>query len=81
MKVDSNTKGNMYWFMFKVTNFKVGQSYRFNILNFTRSMESFYSKKMNIVIRSEDTNQHISTPDYINEDSWRYNECTNISFG
>ena len=24
MKVDANTRGNTYWFMFKVTNFKVG---------------------------------------------------------
>jgi hypothetical protein len=44
MKVDSNTKGNTYWFMFKVTNFKVGQKYSFYILNFTRSrsLEKFY---------------------------------------
>lgn len=24
MKVDTNTRGNTYWFMFKVSNFKIG---------------------------------------------------------
>jgi len=53
MKVDSNTKGNTYWFMFKVTNFRVGQKYTFNILNFTRSLEKFYKDKMNILTKAE----------------------------
>ena len=52
MKVDSNTKGNTYWFMFKVTNFRVGMRYKFNILNFTRSIEKFYKEKMNIVTKA-----------------------------
>ena len=39
MKVDTNTRGNTHWFYFKVTNFIAGEmTYRFNILNFTRSM-------------------------------------------
>lgn len=42
MKVDSNTRGNTYWFHFKVQNFRVGQRYTFNLFNFTRSMEKFY---------------------------------------
>ena len=53
MKVDSNTRGNTYWFMFKVTNFIVGKTYTFNILNFTRSLEKFYREKMNIVTKTE----------------------------
>lgn len=53
MKVDTNTKGNTYWFMFKVSDFMVGIRYRFNILNFSRNCEKFYSQGMNIVTKSE----------------------------
>ena len=53
MKVDSNSRGNSYWFYFKVTNFIIGIKYKFNILNFTRSLENFYQNGMNIVVRSE----------------------------
>ena len=61
MKVDSNTKGNTYWFMFKVTNFIVGQTYTFHILNFTRSIEKFYKDKMNIVTKAVNGNPHASS--------------------
>ena len=81
MKVDSNTKGNMYWFMFKVANFRIGQTYRFNILNFTRSFQAFYTNKMNVVTRAEPQESHISTPNYGGKDEWRHDMCTNISFG
>ena len=53
MKVDTNTKGNTYWFMFKVKNFRVGKKYTFNILNFTRNMDCFYRHRMNIITRAE----------------------------
>lgn len=53
MKVDSNTRGYTYWFMFKVSDFRVGQTYRFNILNFTRDLAKFYSKGMNLVTKVE----------------------------
>jgi hypothetical protein len=49
MKVDTNTRGNTYWFYFKVSNFIIGMKYKFNILNFTRSLENFYQQGMNIV--------------------------------
>jgi hypothetical protein len=42
MRVDTNTRGNTYWFMFKVSNFRVGCTYKFNILNFTRNLDLFY---------------------------------------
>jgi len=42
MKVDTNTRGNTYWFMFKVNDFVVGQRYKFNIFNFTRNLDAFY---------------------------------------
>tara|TARA_B110000285_G_C15081788_1_gene593912 strand:- start:978 stop:1463 length:486 start_codon:yes stop_codon:yes gene_type:complete len=53
LKVDSNTRGNTYWFYFSVQGFKVGQRYTFNIYNFTRSMEKFYKDGMNVLTRSE----------------------------
>ena len=51
MKVDSNTKGNMYWFNYRVQNFRVGVRYTFNIYNFTRSMDKFYKDGMNIAVK------------------------------
>lgn len=54
MKVDTNTRGNTHWFHFKVTNFIAGDMiYRFNILNFTRSMSQFYQNGMNVIKRAE----------------------------
>ena len=64
MKVDTNTKGNTYWFMYKVNNFKIGTTARFNILNFTRSMEGFYRDGMNVVTRAEKQDCEIATPEY-----------------
>ena len=43
MKVDTNTRGNTYWFMFKVSDFAVNQKYKFNIMNFSRNMDKFYN--------------------------------------
>lgn len=56
MKVDTNTKGNTYWFMFKVSDFMVGIRYRFNVLNFSRNMDLFYNNGMNVVIKKEKKN-------------------------
>ena len=53
MKVDTNTKGNTYWFMFKVNEFLQGAKYKFNIMNFTRNVEKFYSSGMNICTKIE----------------------------
>jgi hypothetical protein len=53
MKVDTNTKGNTYWFMFKVSEFLQGAKYKFNIMNFTRNVEKFYSSGMNICTKIE----------------------------
>jgi hypothetical protein len=53
MKVDTNTKGNTYWFMFKVNEFQVGSRYKFNIMNFSRNLEKFYSSGMNVCTKSE----------------------------
>ena len=36
MRVDSNTKGHVTWFFFKVTNFKE-EMVTFNIINFQKS--------------------------------------------
>ena len=56
MKVDTNTKGNTYWFMFKVSNFIVGQKYKFNVMNFTRNVEIFYNNGMNVLTKVEGKN-------------------------
>jgi hypothetical protein len=53
LKVDSNTRGNTYWFYFGVQNFRVGQRYTFNIFNFTRSMDRFYKDGMNVLVKTE----------------------------
>jgi hypothetical protein len=53
MKVDSNTKGNTYWFYFSVQDFRIGVTYTFNIYNFTRSMEKFYREGMNVCVKSQ----------------------------
>jgi len=60
MKVDSNTRGNTYWFYFKVQNFRVGVKYVFNLYNFTRSIEKFYKDGMNIVVKSTQLDSSIS---------------------
>lgn len=53
MKVDSNTKGNTYWFYFAVEGFRSNVRYTFNIFNFTRSMEKFYREGMNVLTKAE----------------------------
>ena len=90
MKVDSNTKGNTYWFMFKVSNFRIGVRYTFNILNFTRSIDKFYNKeKMNIVLKQESNRIDLSelgiSPQRSSDNSemkndWEYGLCENILF-
>ena len=93
MKVDTNTRGNTYWFMFKVKNFRVNQKYTFTIMNFTRSMDTFYSQRMNIVTKAEkipslnmnDINSNSCTssnPTTENTENaeWRYNTCHNINW-
>ena len=57
MKVDSNTRGYTYWFIFKVSDFRVGKTYRFNILNFTRDLDKFYIKGMNLVTKFQTKQQ------------------------
>mmetsp|Transcript_5071 Transcript_5071/g.7656 ORF Transcript_5071/g.7656 Transcript_5071/m.7656 type:complete len:216 (+) Transcript_5071:1461-2108(+) len=64
MKVDSNTKGNTYWFCFRVQNFRVGVRYTFNIFNFTRSIEKFYRDGMNVVIKSTKLENESSKVDH-----------------
>ena len=37
-KVDTNTKGNTYWFYFKVLNWRPGSTVTFNVLNIARDL-------------------------------------------
>ena len=55
-KSDTNTKGNTYWFYFKVNNWKPKTKVTFNLLNVARDLLPFYSKGMNIWTRTESTN-------------------------
>lgn len=55
-KSDTNTKGNTYWFYFKVLNWKPEASARFNILNVARDLNPFFNKGMQIWTRTESTN-------------------------
>lgn len=87
MKVDTNTRGNTYWFMFKVTDFQIGIKYKFNVLNFTRNCEKFYSQGMNIVTKAEKrykrpgSKQGGTEDEAPQEDSeWRYNTCESVVF-
>lgn len=61
MKVDTNTRGNSYWFYFKVTNFRVGQRYSFNVYNFTRSMDKFYQQGMNVLTKAESEDSRMNS--------------------
>ena len=86
MKVDSNTRGYTYWFMFKVSDFRVGQTYRFNILNFTRDLAKFYSKGMNLVTKVERKSpstaekEHEDDKEVPEENPWRYGRCKHVEF-
>jgi hypothetical protein len=37
MRVDSNTRGHLHWYYFKVMDLVPGQPYRFNICNFQKA--------------------------------------------
>lgn len=52
-KVDTNTRGNTYWFYFKVLNWVPKSQATFNLLNVARDLAPFYTKGMNIWTRTE----------------------------
>ena len=51
MRVDSNTKGHLQWFNFKVSNFKADTVYKFNICNFQKG-KILYNRGMRPYMRS-----------------------------
>ena len=55
-KTDTNTKGNTYWFYFKVLNWKPKAKAVFNLLNVARDLNPFYNRGMQIWTRTESTN-------------------------
>jgi hypothetical protein len=71
MKVDTNTKGNSFWFYFKVSNLRENQCVKFNILNFSRDIKYFYERGMSIMTKI-DNNESNS--------NWENNLCHNIEF-
>lgn len=55
-KVDTNTKGNTYWFYFKVLNWTPKAQATFNILNVARDLAPFYNRGLQVWSRCESTN-------------------------
>ena len=45
MRVDSNTKGHLHWYNFKVKNLQTDKSYKITICNFQKG-KSLYSRGM-----------------------------------
>lgn len=45
MRVDSNTRGHLQWYYFKVSNLQKGDVYQFNICNFQKA-KTLYSRGM-----------------------------------
>lgn len=45
IRVDSNTKGHLQWYNYKVKNMSPGISYKFNICNFQKG-KNLYSRGM-----------------------------------
>ena len=76
MKTDTNTRGNTFWFMFKVANFQLDQEVFFNIHNFSRNVDTFYNDKMNILVKISGENLE----DEAIKDVWQYDKCTNVKF-
>ena len=74
-KTDTNTKGNTYWFYFKVLNWQPGTKATFNILNVARDLTPFYSKGMQVLTRTESANGKLKT-------GWKADQkvCSVISF-
>ncbi|KAL4481481.1 hypothetical protein ABPG74_007570 [Tetrahymena malaccensis] len=56
MRVDSNTKGHLQWYNFKVFNAKKGEKVRFNIQNFTkkRSLKAYFILSFEYLFEYED---------------------------
>ena len=51
MRVDTNTKGHLQWFYFRMSNLKTQVKYRINICNFQKS-KTLYLRGMKPYIRS-----------------------------
>lgn len=60
IQVDTNTKGHLQWYNFKITKAQKGAKYRFNICNFQKS-KSLYTRGMKPFILSKMRNQALKT--------------------
>jgi hypothetical protein len=69
MKVDTNTKGNSFWFNFKVYNGRPNSVVTFNVLNFSRDLSNFYSEGMGVQTKLD-----------TDEAQWEGNKCFDIRF-
>ena len=57
MRVDSNTRGHLHWFNFKVKNCVKGQVYKFNICNFQKG-KVLYTRGMRPYMLSKQKKVH-----------------------
>lgn len=58
LKPDYMTKGNTQWYYFRVSNTRVGKTYRFNIINLLKP-DSLYNHGMKPLIYSEYEAKHL----------------------
>lgn len=61
LKADTNTRGHMHWFHFKVLNWRPNQTAVFTIHGLCRDLSSFYGRGMNILTRVESANGAFKT--------------------
>ena len=56
MRIDANTRGDLQWFYFEISNLKKYQEYRINICNFEKG-KSLYTRGMKPYILSKQANE------------------------
>ena len=79
MRVDSNTRGHLQWFNFKVKNMIKGNTYKFNISNFLKS-KSLYNRGMKPFIFSKRENQENGIQWHQGSTNIKYDKKTPKSF-
>jgi len=51
LRIDSNTRGNIFWYYFAINNCKKGRKVRFNLCNLTKS-DTHYKKVITCLSKS-----------------------------
>jgi hypothetical protein len=58
LQVDSNTKGHLQWYNYKISRAKKGSKYRFHICNFQKS-KSLYTRGMKPFVFSKQRHKQL----------------------